>query len=115
MSNTAVHKGDRLQVTFTVAHKAGDLVYEKGFYGTVEDDVAAGALGYIILGEIHIFRRMPATTAMGTKVYAPATAQATTLPLIAAASTGHNAVGRTAATANASGIGWVQLFNPNNY
>jgi hypothetical protein len=51
---------------------------------------------------------------MGTKVYAPATAIATTLPLAAAASTGYNAIGRTIATGNAS-VARVALFWQNEY
>lgn len=107
---------DRLRVLFSASHEAGDFVYEKGFYGWVQDDVdiTKTAWGVLFLEGVYELARTPATVAMGTKLYAPATAQATTLPLVAAATTGHNAVGRTTATGNASAAR-VRLFGDNNY
>lgn len=120
MARNYVHRAGRLgNVIFTVAHKAGELVYEKGFYGVVQDDVAAGAKGTLLLEGAWLLSRVPATVAMGTKLYAPATEVATSLPLISIAATigqasaGHNAVGRVIATGNAT-VARVQLFNPNS-
>lgn len=118
MARTYVHRGARLgSVIFTVAHKAGELVYEKGFYGVVQDDVAAGAKGTLLLEGAWLLSRVPATVAQGAKLFAPATEIATSLPLISAAtigvaSAGHNAIGRVIATGNAT-VAKVQLFNPN--
>lgn len=120
MATNYVHAGKRLgNVLFTVAHKAGELVYEKGFFGVVQDDVAAGARGTLILEGTWTLSRVPATVAQGSKLHAPATEIATSLPLIAAAtngaaSAGYAAIGRVIATGNAS-VAKVQLFNPNNY
>jgi predicted RecA/RadA family phage recombinase len=114
MATNRVHGGERIRVLFSVAHRAGDLVWEKGFYGVVEENQVAGRYGYLILRDVWTLAGVPATVAMGTKLYASATAQATTLPLIAAASTGYNAVGRTIATGNAS-VARVALFWQNEY
>jgi predicted RecA/RadA family phage recombinase len=118
MAKNYIHAGRRLnRVLFTVAHKAGELVYEKGFYGVVQDDVAAGGFGTLILDGVWLLSRVPATLAQGGKVFAPATEVATSLPLITAAtigvaSAGHFAIGRAIATGNAS-VARIQLFNPN--
>lgn len=125
MSTNAVHAGRRLRVLFSVAHKAGDLVYENGFYGVVQDDVAAATYGTLILEGVWTLPRVASTVAMGTVLAAPATAQATTLPLLtygnaAAASgvvpgpatAGWNKIGRTISTGNAT-VAKVQLANPN--
>lgn len=120
MAKNFIHRGGRLnRVLFTVAHRAGELVYEKGFYGVVQDDVAAGGYGTLILEGVWTLSRVPATLSQGAKVFAPATEVATSLPLISAAtigvaSAGHNAIGRAIATGNAT-VARIQLFNPNNY
>jgi predicted RecA/RadA family phage recombinase len=120
MAKNFVHRGARLnRVLFTVAHRAGELVYEKGFYGVVQDDVAAGGFGTLLLEGVWTLSRVPATVAMGAKLHAPATEIATSLPLISAAtngaaSAGYAAIGRAIATGNAT-VARVQLFNPNNY
>jgi len=120
MSRNFVHRGARLgMVIMTVAHKAGELVYEKGFYGVVQDDVAAGAKGTLLMEGVWLLPRVASTLAQGVKLHAPATEIATSLPLIAAATngqatTGWNPVGRVIATGNAS-VARVQLFNPNAY
>lgn len=112
MARNFVHAGRRLRVLFAASHLAGDLVFEKGFYGVVQDDVTAGTYGTLILEGVWELARTPATVAMGTKLYAGASSVATTLILNSGA-TG-NQVGRTIATGNAS-VARVQLFNPNDY
>ena len=118
MAGNAVHAGRRLRMLFAVAHKAGDLVYAKGFYGVVQDDVAAGKYGTLILEGAWLLPRVAATLAQGTVVAAPASEIATSLPLGAVASmgvvasAGWNPVGRVIATGNGS-LAKVQLFNPN--
>jgi predicted RecA/RadA family phage recombinase len=107
-----VHAGRRLRVLFSANHLAGDLVFEKGFYGVVQDDVEAGKYGTLILEGVWELARTPATVAMGTKLYAGPSSVATTLILNSGA-TG-NPIGRTIATGNAS-VARVQLFNPNAY
>jgi predicted RecA/RadA family phage recombinase len=121
MSTTAVQQGDRLTFVATTAHAAGDLVHYNGFYGHVQDDIAAGELGMMILDRVWKFANVPSTLAQGAVVAAPATEQATTLPilawagatsgLVANATTGWNAIGRVWETGNAS-MAAIQLFNP---
>lgn len=111
----------RLRLQFSVDHNAGDFVWERGFYGWIQDDidVSENAWGVLFMEGVYELARTPATVAQGLKVHAPATAQATTLPLIAAATNGQatagwNAVGRTTATGNAT-VGRVRLFGDQNY
>lgn len=115
------HSAGRLRVRFTTDHLAGDLVFAGGFYGWVQDhvDVSENAWGTLHLAGVYELARTPATVAAGTKLHAPASEMATTLPLIAAATngsatTGWNAVGRTTATGNAT-VARVRLFSDNNY
>lgn len=112
---------DRLRILMASDHTAGDFVYEKGFYGWVQDDVdvSENAWGVLFLEGVYELARTPNGVSMGTKLHAPATSMATTLPLIAAATNGQatagwNAVGRTAATGNASAAR-VRLFGDNSY
>lgn len=125
MSTNVIHQHgtNHLKVVSAVAHKAGDLVYAKGFYGTVQDDVAAGETMTLLLNPTVNYPRTPSTVAMGVVLAAPATEQATTLPLLqysgsatngtyGAATTGWNPVGRTIATGTAT-TAKVQHFNPN--
>lgn len=129
MSTNVVHAHGttHLSVTVAAAHKAGDLVCERGFFGTVEDDCAAGDLVTLRLDPTVNFARVPSTLAMGVIVAAPATAQATTLPLLAygaaaaasgvvpgGATAGWFPVGKTIATGTAT-TAKIQLFNPNPY
>lgn len=112
-------QSDRLRILFTATHLAGDFVHEKGFYGWVQDDIDSGDWGVLFLEGVYELARTPNGVAMGTKLHAPATAQATTLPLIAAATNGQatagwNAVGRTTATGNATAAR-VRLFGNNSY
>jgi hypothetical protein len=124
MSVTGLEEGKRRTFKATTAHKAGDLAYAEGFYGHIQDDIAAGELGMMILGEVHYFGNVSGVLAAGALVAAPATEMATTLPVgvfaqAAAASgvipgnatTGWNAIGRVWETGNAS-LAPVQLFNP---
>jgi len=97
------HSRGRLRILFSVAHVAGQFVYEKGWYGWVQDDVAAGAWGTLIVDNVVEVTNVAATVAMGTKLYAPPTAIATSLPL-GAATAGWNPVGRTTATGNATAV-----------
>lgn len=118
MSTNFVHAARRLTFTAAVAHTAGDLVYHKGFYGVVQDDIAAGAVGTLILEGAWALPRVASTLPMGTVVAAPATELATSLPMGSVATmgvvatTGWNPVGRVIATGNAT-VAKIQLFNPN--
>jgi predicted RecA/RadA family phage recombinase len=118
VSKNFVGAGRRLSVIMGSTHLAGDLVYEKGFFGVVQDNVAtAGALGALILdGEWNLSRLVgnTAPVPMGAKIYAPATLLATSLPVAPIASVGGSwaAIGRLAATSNASQAK-VILFHPN--
>lgn len=109
------HSAGRLRVLFTADHAAGDFVYCKGFYGWVQDDVdvSATAWGTLHLSGVYELARTPADVAMGTKLYAPATEVATTLPMTATTS-GGNPIGRTTATGNATAAR-VRLFSDNAY
>ena len=113
MARNFVHAGRRLRVLFSANHLAGDLVFEKGFYGVVQDDVTAGQFGTLILEGVWELARTPSTVAMGTTLAAGPSAVATTLVLqawTAAATANQRPVGRTIATGNASAAR-VQLFN----
>lgn len=123
MSINIVHEygTDHIKLTAAAAHKAGDLVCERGFYGTVVDDVAAGDTFTLRLNPTVNFARVPSTLAAGTLVAAPATAQATTLPIAAAspslgmvATAGWIPFGKVIATGTAT-TAKIQLLNPNPY
>jgi predicted RecA/RadA family phage recombinase len=117
MALNKVHAGDRLRVLFSASHKAGDLVYEKGFFGWVQDDGDSGDYGVLFVdGGVYELARTPATVAMGTKLYAAPSAVATTLDLkpLASIASGAIAVGRAEATGNAT-VARVRLFRDNNY
>lgn len=109
------HSAGRLRVLFTSNHQAGDFVYVKGFYGWVQDDIDSDNTlwGTLHLAGVYELARTPNGVAMGTKLYAPATEIATTLPLSATTS-GGNPVGRTTATGNATAAR-VRLFSDNAY
>lgn len=112
------HSRGRLRILCAVAHKAGDYAYEKGWYGWIQDDVAAGAWGVFILDNVVELKNVLGTpVAMGIKLYAPATAIATTLPLAGtAATTGvWNPVGRAIATSLATGLARVRQFSDQSY
>lgn len=113
MSRNFVHRNERTRILFATAHTAGDLVYCKGFYGVVQDDVTAGSWGVLLHQDVWELARTPATVAMGTKLYAPATEIATSL-LLSATTTGGNPVGRVTATGNAT-VARVRLFGDNAY
>lgn len=106
---------DRLRILMASDHLAGDFVWEKGFYGWVQDDidVSENAWGVLWLAGVYELARTPAAVAAGTKLYAPATSQATTLPMTAT-TTGGNPVGRTTATGGATSAR-VRLFSDNAY
>lgn len=115
------HSTGRLRIQSAADHTAGDFVYAGGFYGWVQDDVDVSEDAWMTLhlAGVYELARTPATVARGTKLHAPATEIATTLPLIAAATngqatTGWNAVGRTTATGNAT-VARVRLFSDNAY
>ena len=121
MSAHGVHSGERIKVTATAAHSAGDLVYEGGFYGTVQDDVASGDLFTLILNKVWNFKNVPSTLPMGRIVAAPATVMATTLQVLSwtthpslnsHATAGWSPIGRTIETGTAT-TAKIQLFNPN--
>jgi len=119
VSKNFIGAGRRLSVIMAGTHLAGDLVYEQGFFGMVQDNVpTAGKLGALILdGEWNLSRLVGAAApvAAGAKIYAPATLLATSLPVAPIASVGGSwtAIGRLAATSNAS-LAKVILFHPND-
>ena len=112
MSKNFVAAGNRLTITATVAHTAGDLVYEKGFFGVIQDNVAtAGDLFALIgNGEWKLARLVggAAPVAMGAVIYAQPTLSSTGVLIAPVASAGASAgigwtaIGRLAATSNAS-------------
>lgn len=125
MSTNVVHEWgtDHLKVLAATTHKAGDLVCAKGFYGTVADDVAAGEMMTLRLNPTVNFANVQtAALPMGAVVAAPATEQATTLPIrsfsaatsgiIANATTGWYPIGKLIATGTST-TAKIQLFNPN--
>lgn len=122
MASNRVHGGNRIKVLSSAAHKAGDLVYERGFYGVVQDDVSgAGVLMTLILDGVWRLPRVPATIAMGKILAAEATISATTLVLLqwtthpslnSAATAGWNPIGRTIETGTAT-TAEIQLFAQN--
>ena len=123
MARTEIHDGKRIKFTAVTAHSAGDLVYHNGWYGICQDDYAAGELGTLILEKAWNLRNGPSTVAMGVVLAAPATEQATTLPLLpwthhaslnAPATAGWFPIGRLIATGNAS-LAPVDLFGNAHY
>jgi hypothetical protein len=124
MSTNVVHEHgtEHLKVTAAAAHKAGDLVCERGFFGTVSEDNAAGDLITLRLVPTVNLPRVPSTLAMGTVVSSPATAQATTMTNAAAGATGFLAAvtagwypfGKVIATGTAS-TAKIAFFRNNPY
>lgn len=127
MSGNFVHAGHRKTITAATAHLAGDLIWQDGFYGVVQDNVAAGDKCTLILDGIWVLPRVASTVAAGTLMAAPATEQATGLPILAhgaaaaasgvipgPATTGWFPFGKTLATGNAT-VAKIQLLNPNPY
>jgi predicted RecA/RadA family phage recombinase len=121
MASNRVHGGDRIKVTASADHSAGDLVYEGGFYGIAQDDVSSGDIFALILDGVWNLPRVPSTLGMGLIVAAPATNQATGLQMLqwtthpslnTLATTAWNAIGRTIATGTAT-TAKVQLFAQN--
>ena len=129
MSRNFTQAGRRLSFLATRAHSAGDLVWFNGFFGVVQDDVASGALGTLILeGVWKLGNPREGLVVQGAKIYAPATtvvaagSQASSLsvaPSSAASNpTTWTPIGRAIATSPASSATStinVQLFNPNAY
>ena len=122
MSRTFVSAGRRKAFTPTVAYKAGDLAYFQGFFGVIQDDVAAGALGTLILdaGVQELKNVFGSNINPGTKVSAAPSVVATTHTIYPPASVpaGGIAIGRVWATSPASSASAtikVLLFHPNEY
>ena len=113
MATNTVHEHgtDYLKVIASAAHLAGDLVYEKGFFGVCEDNVASGQLFTLRLSGTFNLPRVPSTLAMGTQVSAGPSSVATTLVIIGGPTTGAIPFGRTIATGTAS-TAKIQLYNP---
>ena len=82
MASNRVHGGDRVKVTASADHSAGDLVYEAGFYGIAQDDVSSGDIFALILDGVWNLPRVPSTLSQGLVVAAPATNQATGLQML---------------------------------
>lgn len=119
------HGTNNLKVSTAVAaHRTGDLVCENGFFGVVDDTTAAGDSITLRLQVTVNLPRVASTLAAGVIVAAPATAQATTLPIGAAGAAtlgipvggtaGWVPFGKVIATGTAS-TAKIQLFNPNPY
>jgi predicted RecA/RadA family phage recombinase len=128
MARTFVQPGDRRQFTPVVAHKAGDLGFNGGFYGVSQDDAV-----FLAGGTVAARDHMIITTGVwdlpnngfdaslvnsGEKIYAQPTVSATSLRLFHnAASLGASAVaiGRAWATAAAgASLLRVKLFGAEN-
>lgn len=121
MSTNKSNLGKRQTLRATTNHTAGDFVWCDGFYGVVQDDVTSGDLFTLILDETWNLKRTPSTVKRGAILAAPATEQATSLPLLvwtthpslnSVATTGWHPIGKTWATGTAT-TAKVQLFNPN--
>lgn len=122
MSKGFVNAGRRRSFTPSVAYKAGDLAYHQGFYGIVQDDVAAGELGVLVLdaGVQELKNIFGSNIPPGTTVYAAPSVMATSLLVYPAASfpSGANPIGRVWATTTASlatAVAKVAMFHPNQY
>lgn len=120
MASNRVHGGERIKVIASANHTAGDLVFERGFFGVVQDNCLTGELITLILNGVWRLPRVPATLPMGRVVSAEATISATSLVILSwtgsatapAATAGWNPIGRTIETGTAT-TAKIQLFNPN--
>jgi predicted RecA/RadA family phage recombinase len=123
MSQSFVAAGRRRTFTAAVDHKAGDLAYHQGFFGIVQDDIAAGTLGVLVLdaGVQALKSVYGSNLNPGVKVYAWPTETSTTLQVFPAASVPTTVpvpVGRVWATSPASSATAtvkVAMFHPNAY
>ena len=121
MGRVLVHAGRRRQYTPSVNQKAGDLVYQHGYFGYLDDDVDSARIGNMILEGVAILKHVFGSNINpGVKVFAQPTHGATTLQIFPAPSvpSGGVAIGRAWATSPASSATAtikVQLFNPNQY
>lgn len=126
MSTNKVQVDGRLTLTATTAHTAGDLVWCDGYFGVVQDDVAAGDLFTLICEDVWRLPRTPSTVRRGAILAAPATEQATTLPLLvwtthpslnSVATTGWYPIGKSTATGNATTapVALLGVANPHNF
>lgn len=122
MSRTLVHAGRRRTFTPTVVNAAGDLIYQHGYFGVVQDTTVVGRLNHMILESVHELKNVfGSNIPPGTKIFAAPTVMATSLQLFPAASVpsvNWVAIGRAWATSPASSASAtlkVQLFNPNQY
>lgn len=122
MSRTRVHGGRRRTFTPTVINVAGDLVYQQGYFGVVQDTTVVGQLAHMILEEVHELKNVFGSNINpGVKISAAPSVMATSLQLFPAGSvpsTNWVAIGRAWATSPASSASAtlkVQLFNPNQY
>lgn len=128
MARTFVQAGRRRQFTPTLAHKAGDLMYNGGYYGVNQDDVALNTVAptiardhMIILDGVWDLPKNGFDASLinaGAKIYAQPTVSATTLVLFqnaASLGAGAVAIGRSWATA-AAGASLIRtlLFGPEN-
>lgn len=106
----------KLVLNFAADHKAGDLVFEDGYFGFAEEDVKAGQKGYILIGGLFRHDRIAAAPiAGGAALYALPTSVATTLALQTTTAGTHFPVGRAYATSiQAGGATYVKvhLFTP---
>jgi predicted RecA/RadA family phage recombinase len=103
-----------------VINAAGDLVYQQGFFGVVQDTTRVGAPAHMILEEVHELKNVYGSNINpGVKISAAPSVMATTLQLFPAGSvpsTNWSVIGRAWATSPASSATAtlkVQLFNPN--
>lgn len=118
MSRVLVHAGRRRSYTPTVVNIAGDLVFQHGFYGYLDDTAVVGRLHTMILEGVAELRNVFGTNLVpGTLIHAAPTVMATTLQLFPAGSvpSGAPAIGRLWATtpaSSATATAKVQLFNP---
>jgi len=121
MSRTFVHAGRRRTFTPTVINAAGDLVYQNGFFGVVQDTTRVGALAAMVLEGVHELKNVYGSNLNpGVKVSAAPSVFASSLLIYPPASlpAGAVAIGRVWATSPASSASAtlkVQLFNPNQY
>jgi predicted RecA/RadA family phage recombinase len=121
MSRTFVHAGRRRTFTPTVINAAGDLVYQNGFFGVVQDTTRVGVPAMMVLEGVHELKNVYGSNLNpGVKVSAAPSVVATTetiwpAPSVAAGGVAFGRVWATSPASSATATVKVQLFNPNQY
>jgi len=119
MSRTFVHAGRRRTFTPSVINAAGDLIFQQGFFGVLQDNAVVGRLNHMILEGVHELKNVYGSNINpGVLVSAAPSVFASTHTIYPAPSVpaSGRVIGRVWATSPASSATAtikVQLFNPN--